>query len=116
MADPINPTTKQAIDDKLGQGTVDKLQGKAKELLGSAKATLGNLTNDDELRAKGTAQESEGVVQSTVGKAKDFEHWLFANQSSLSPSLVKDGLRQVARRDADKALLCGDRENGRRNG
>jgi len=32
----------------------------------------------------------------TVGKAKDFEHWLFANQSSLSPSLVKDGLRQVA--------------------
>jgi protein-disulfide isomerase len=32
----------------------------------------------------------------TVGKANEFEHWLFANQSSLSPELVKDGLKQVA--------------------
>ena len=26
---------------------------------------------------------------------------------------VADGLWQIARRDADKALLCGDRKNGR---
>lgn len=26
---------------------------------------------------------------------------------------VADGLRQIARRGADKALLCGDRKNGR---
>ncbi len=32
----------------------------------------------------------------TVGKAKEFEHWLFANQPSLTPAMVKDGLRQVA--------------------
>lgn len=32
----------------------------------------------------------------TVGKASEFEHWLFANQPTLTPDLVKDGLRQVA--------------------
>ncbi|WP_239493506.1 vitamin K epoxide reductase family protein [Luteitalea sp. TBR-22] len=32
----------------------------------------------------------------SVGKASEFEHWLFANQPSLSPEMVKDGLKQVA--------------------
>lgn len=31
-----------------------------------------------------------------VGKANEFEHWLFANQPTLTPASVKDGLRQVA--------------------
>lgn len=31
-----------------------------------------------------------------VGKASEFEHWLFANQPSLSPAKVKEGLQQVA--------------------
>jgi uncharacterized membrane protein/protein-disulfide isomerase len=31
-----------------------------------------------------------------VGKANEFEHWLFANQPALSPAMVKDGLKQVA--------------------
>jgi uncharacterized membrane protein/protein-disulfide isomerase len=32
----------------------------------------------------------------TVGKADEFEQWLFANQESLSPAKVKEGLQQVA--------------------
>jgi protein-disulfide isomerase len=32
----------------------------------------------------------------SVGKANEFEHWLFANQPALSPAMVKDGLKQVA--------------------
>lgn len=32
----------------------------------------------------------------TVGKSKEFERWLFANQSTLSPSSVKAGLQEVA--------------------
>lgn len=32
----------------------------------------------------------------TVGKADEFEHWLFANQPSLTPELVKAGLKEVA--------------------
>ena len=32
----------------------------------------------------------------SVGKANEFEHWLFANQASLSPDKVKEGLQQVA--------------------
>ena len=32
----------------------------------------------------------------TVGKSKEFERWLFANQSSLSPAKVKEGLQEVA--------------------
>lgn len=32
----------------------------------------------------------------TVGKSKEFERWLFANQSALSPAKVKEGLQEVA--------------------
>lgn len=32
----------------------------------------------------------------SVGKASEFEHWLFANQPALSPEMVKEGLKQVA--------------------
>jgi uncharacterized membrane protein/protein-disulfide isomerase len=31
-----------------------------------------------------------------VGKADEFEQWLFAHQASLTPASVKDGLREVA--------------------
>ena len=32
----------------------------------------------------------------TVGKSKEFEHWLFANQPTLTPAKVKEGLQEVA--------------------
>ena len=32
----------------------------------------------------------------SVGKSKEFERWLFANQSTLSPAMVKEGLQEVA--------------------
>jgi len=32
----------------------------------------------------------------TVGKSKELEHWLFANQADLSPAKVKEGVQQVA--------------------
>ena len=62
---------KEKIDELAGQGTVDKLQGKATALLGSAKAKLGELIGDDELRAEGEAKHSEGTAQRLVGEAKE---------------------------------------------
>ncbi len=32
----------------------------------------------------------------TVGKSKEMEHWLFANQADLSPAKVKEGVQEVA--------------------
>lgn len=32
----------------------------------------------------------------TVGKADEFEHWLFDNQAAMSPEKVREGLREVA--------------------
>ena len=46
---------------------------------------------------KAACEAAAGVrMARSVGKANEFEHWLFANQSSLSPEMVKDGLKQVA--------------------
>lgn len=43
------------------------------------------------------ACEAAGAVRiaRTVGKAEDLERWIFANQASLSPAVVKQGLKEV---------------------
>ncbi|CAM2875102.1 MULTISPECIES: CsbD family protein [Methylobacterium] len=50
--------------------TTDKIKGAANEALGKAKQGLGDVTNNDKMKADGAAQELKGKAQSTVGDAK----------------------------------------------
>lgn len=50
--------------------TTDKIKGAANEALGKAKQGLGDVTNNDKMKADGAAQELKGKTQSTVGDAK----------------------------------------------
>jgi protein-disulfide isomerase len=66
------------------------------------------ITRDFPLEPECNASVTSGVHQAaceaaagvrmarTVGKADEFEQWLFAHQTSLTPASVKDGLREVA--------------------
>ena len=49
----------------------DRIEGAAKQVKGSVKETLGNLTGDSKLQAEGKADKAEGKVQNTVGGVKD---------------------------------------------
>lgn len=53
------------------EGAQDKVEGKAKELGGKAEYVVGNVTGDDELKAKGKAHQTEGKAQGVLGKVKD---------------------------------------------
>lgn len=49
----------------------DRAKGKAKDVLGTAKETVGKATGDKETERSGKADQVEGKVQKGVGKAKD---------------------------------------------
>ena len=51
--------------------TDDKTEGKAKDVVGSAKETFGKATGDMETERSGKADQAEGKVQEGFGKAKD---------------------------------------------
>ena len=48
----------------------DELDGKAKQFKGKIKQGVGDLTDDEQLRDEGVADEAEGDVQEGVGKAR----------------------------------------------
>jgi uncharacterized protein YjbJ (UPF0337 family) len=48
----------------------DELTGKAKEVKGRVKQGLGDLTDDENLKDEGVADEAEGTVQEGFGRAK----------------------------------------------
>jgi uncharacterized protein YjbJ (UPF0337 family) len=48
----------------------DELEGKAKEVKGRVKQSVGDLTDDEDLRDEGVADEVEGEVQAGFGRAK----------------------------------------------
>ena len=47
------------------------IQGKAKQISGSAKQKIGDALDDRELQARGTADRAEGKVQEGLGKTKE---------------------------------------------
>ncbi|MGO9388747.1 CsbD family protein [Rhodoblastus sp.] len=49
----------------------DKIKGAANEMAGKVKQGVGSATGDDNLRAKGAAQELKGSAQKAGGAAKD---------------------------------------------
>jgi uncharacterized protein YjbJ (UPF0337 family) len=48
--------------------TKDELEGKLHEAKGKVKETVGHLTNDSELEAKGQGEKIAGKVQKKVGQ------------------------------------------------
>jgi len=48
----------------------DRVQGKAKEAIGSVQEKAGQLTGDRDMEAEGTARKYEGKGQNFVGKVK----------------------------------------------
>ena len=49
----------------------DRTKGKTKDVIGSAKETVGKATGDKETERSGQADQAEGKVQKGIGKAKD---------------------------------------------
>ncbi|SFL85385.1 CsbD family protein [Methylorubrum salsuginis] len=60
-----------ADDTPTTAGAVDRLKGLGNEAIGSAKRGVGNLTDDEDLKAEGRAQKLRGQAQQEKGKAKD---------------------------------------------
>ena len=54
---------KSSSQDK-GEGTMDKLKGRAKEAAGA-------LTGDEEMKAEGRSEQRKGTVKEKKGKIKD---------------------------------------------
>ncbi|MDH2425469.1 CsbD family protein [Sphaerisporangium sp. TRM90804] len=52
-------------------GADDKVSNKAEELKGKAKQGVGDLTDDDRLRAEGEADESKGKLKQAGERVKD---------------------------------------------
>ena len=48
----------------------DEIDGKTKQVKGKVKQGIGDLTDDEQLRDEGVADEAEGDVQEGVGKAR----------------------------------------------
>lgn len=51
--------------------TRDKIKGKGKDVIGTGKQKLGEMTGDETLQAEGRSQKAEGKVQTVVGRVKD---------------------------------------------
>ena len=49
----------------------DKIKGLANEAVGNVKQGIGNVTDNEKLKAEGKAQELKGVAQKTTGDVKD---------------------------------------------
>jgi uncharacterized protein YjbJ (UPF0337 family) len=49
----------------------DRIAGAAKNIKGSVKEAVGNLTGDAKLQAEGKADKVEGKVQNAIGGMKD---------------------------------------------
>jgi uncharacterized protein YjbJ (UPF0337 family) len=48
----------------------DEVKGKADQAKGAVKKTVGDLTNDDDLRNEGEAQQDAGEVEEAFGKGR----------------------------------------------
>ena len=63
--------TARADDTPTTAGAVDRLKGLTNEAVGAAKRGVGNLTDDEQLKAEGRAQKLRGQAQEERGKVKD---------------------------------------------
>lgn len=52
----------------------DQIAGKWDQIVGSAKKTWGTLTDDDVLRAEGSAEKLYGIIQERFGDTREAIH------------------------------------------
>lgn len=66
---------KSKLEDKAQDASrsaaADKTKGHTKEVIGSAKAKVGSLIGNEELEAKGRAQNADGKVDRMKGEIKE---------------------------------------------
>lgn len=55
----------------MDNGDKEKIQGKSKEAMGSAREKTGEMIGNEEMQAKGAGQKTEGKSQNAIGKMKD---------------------------------------------
>ncbi len=58
----------------------DRIEGSAKQAVGTIKQTAGKLVGDQKLEAEGKAEEVEGKAQNTVGGLKDTAREIAGNK------------------------------------
>jgi uncharacterized protein YjbJ (UPF0337 family) len=63
--------TDKAMRDAKNSAAADKAKGHAKEFAGTVKEKVGRAIGDDELEAKGYAQNAEGKVDRAKGEIKE---------------------------------------------
>ena len=51
--------------------TTDKIKGAANDAMGKAKEGVGNMVDNDKMKAEGLAQQAKGNAQKAVGEGKD---------------------------------------------
>lgn len=51
--------------------STNRIEGVAKEVVGSIKETVGKITGDKKLRVEGAVEKTLGSAQHAVGKAQD---------------------------------------------
>jgi len=54
----------------MNPSTKDKIEGKAHELVGKVKETVGEMTNNASLEAEGTIEKIGGKSQQAIGKVE----------------------------------------------
>ncbi len=54
----------------MNSGNEDKVEGKAKEAMGTVKEKTGEALGNEQMEAEGTAKKAEGKVQDKAGDAK----------------------------------------------
>jgi uncharacterized protein YjbJ (UPF0337 family) len=57
-------------EDIMKPSTKDEVAGKAHELVGKLKETVGEMTNDAKLEAEGTIEKIGGKTQQTIGQVE----------------------------------------------
>ncbi len=62
---------KDAADDVVHSGNVDKAKGHTKEVIGSIKEKVGSLVGDHKLEAKGHLQNADGKTDRMKGEIKE---------------------------------------------
>ena len=83
----------------------NRITGAAKELDGKVQGAVGDLTDDRETQAKGTANEAKGAVENLYGQAKDAVRDVADQAGGIAKDAVGQGRRAFP--DAERTYRRG---------
>jgi uncharacterized protein YjbJ (UPF0337 family) len=91
--------TERLVKDAKTSAAADKAKGHTKEVIGTIKEKVGRAIGDDELEAKGYAQNAEGKVDRAKGEIKEKVEDV-KNKVKAGAEVVKEKIDQL--RDSSK--------------